>query len=317
MIAIRSTARVHPCPIYQRLIPNSLGTDYGSQRYVRALRGPTLYKLHHDWRAGTLVGALTSGRNIGLLGIPTIFSTHVVMDGPLLQRSTYIRPSPIVGQFDSLEVTMSPQIPNDFTGARITMKQLGTGQWRNLSYNATEPGADSGVPNDVFCAVKPDREGLLAPLYFADDSLAQVVSGCRGTCKSRIRAPALAMTSCIFTPMSVDYFQAYAGRDYQLGIVAFPINQLMFTVSSSLILDQDGLEKINLVTGHNENTDCKGIFNLTACTLESAVGEYDVTITNGTVTSTYRVSIIVSLPPAQCSAQHVHKRRDGPNIHAS
>lgn len=53
--------------------------------WTRALRGSTLSKLHWNWRSGTtLIGALTSGREMGWFGLACIFSTLVAIDGPLL-----------------------------------------------------------------------------------------------------------------------------------------------------------------------------------------------------------------------------------------
>lgn len=49
-------------------------------------------------------------------------------------------------------------------------------------------------------------------------------------------------------------------------------------------LDVNGTESINAVTGHAVTEDCVGTLEYTLCSLHSAVGEYDVTITgNSTV----------------------------------
>ena len=59
--------------------------------WMGALRGSTLSKLHWDWRSGTtLIGALTSGRQMGWLGLACIASTLVAVDGPLLYVSVYM-----------------------------------------------------------------------------------------------------------------------------------------------------------------------------------------------------------------------------------
>lgn len=52
--------------------------------WTRAIRGSSVAKLHQDWRHGsTLHGALTAGRSTGLLALACIFSTIVVIDGPV------------------------------------------------------------------------------------------------------------------------------------------------------------------------------------------------------------------------------------------
>lgn len=43
-------------------------------------------------------------------------------------------------------------------------------------------------------------------------------------------------------------------------------------------------EKINVITGYSTSKDCTGVLNLTVCSLESAIGEYDVTIADDVTT---------------------------------
>ena len=43
-------------------------------------------------------------------------------------------------------------------------------------------------------------------------------------------------------------------------------------------------EKINVITGYSTTTHCAGILNLTACTLESAIGEYQVSVSENKTT---------------------------------
>lgn len=50
-----------------------------------------------------------------------------------------------------------------------------------------------------------------------------------------------------------------------------------------LVVDEEE-ESIAMVTGYSTTKDCVGIFNYTACTLKSAIGEYDVTVDRGQVT---------------------------------
>ena len=51
--------------------------------WFRATRGSTIARLHADWQAGTtLIGAITAGRNMGMLGVGCILSTLVAIDGP-------------------------------------------------------------------------------------------------------------------------------------------------------------------------------------------------------------------------------------------
>lgn len=52
---------------------------------------------------------------------------------------------------------------------------------------------------------------------------------------------------------------------------------MAFVTGTNLVIEDDE-ESINLITGYGTTHDCKGIFNYTACTFKSAIGEYNVTI---------------------------------------
>jgi hypothetical protein len=61
----------------------------------------------------------------------------------------------------------------------------------------------------------------------------------------------------------------------------FP-HRLVFFVSVGLLVD-GASEKINIITGYSTTQNCSGIFDYTAYTLEAAIGEYEFTVTNGSV----------------------------------
>jgi FtsZ-binding cell division protein ZapB len=251
--------------------------------WVRALRGSTLRKLHNDWRASTITGALAAGRKIGLLGLATLFSTVVVMDGPLLQQSTSIRPAPILNTVVPLNVSMAREVPKGYTGT-WSPEDIDIRKGWSESFNDTQPGAEGPVSNRIWSGTGYWVKSPLSSLYFTDAPLEGVVHGCHGTCKARVRAPALAVTACESMNIPVDYLKRFGNGSYLY--TAMPLTQLLFLVSSTLVVDGDK-EKINLVTGHNTvDKRCVGTLNLTTCTLESAIAEYDVTVVNHTATCT-------------------------------
>jgi hypothetical protein len=56
--------------------------------WLRALKGTTIAQLHRDWSYGLHVyKAICAGRNFSLVALACIFSTLVIIDGPLLQVS--------------------------------------------------------------------------------------------------------------------------------------------------------------------------------------------------------------------------------------
>ena len=59
--------------------------------------------------------------------------------------------------------------------------------------------------------------------------------------------------------------------------IAPPLNQDVFLIDSALLLGQR--ETINLVTGFASLTpDCEGVLNYSICTLEPAIGSYEIEI---------------------------------------
>lgn len=136
--------------------------------WYRASRNSSLTKLHYDWRAGTtLRGALTSGRHIGLLGLACTASTLVVVDGPLLQLASTVRP----GKIDRpvpLNVTMAAQIPTGFTGDWQAADNLGLTPFWSPSFNSTMPTSGGTTPNNIYTAVTHGIESSLYKAYIGD-----------------------------------------------------------------------------------------------------------------------------------------------------
>lgn len=58
--------------------------------WKRATRGSTVSELHRNWKAGTsMFGVIVSGRKMGAIGLACVFSSLVVMDGPV-SKSIYV-----------------------------------------------------------------------------------------------------------------------------------------------------------------------------------------------------------------------------------
>lgn len=107
-----------------------------------------------------------------------------------------------------------------------------------------------------------------------------IIHGCKGECKAKIRAPALAPEICSTTHYPANYSENHA-RDLRFyNLRAPPLDTQSFQISIGLMTKE--VEKIYLVTGYFDGRNCTGTFHETACTLESTIGEYDVTISNQT-----------------------------------
>ena len=165
--------------------------------WLRALSGTTLIQLHRDWAFGKnmsalylgvkissfakfdrntglhVVKAMMANRNSNMLALACICATFVAIDGPLLQRASFVR-SEIPEQTVSLAVSISPEIPAYSTG------------WATFTNDYTKHIID--WTGDFLPVVKTDNARL--PLQGA-------VAGCHVTCSAVIHAPALAIDHCV------------------------------------------------------------------------------------------------------------------------
>ena len=141
------------------------------------MRGSGLAKLHYDWRAGTtLRGAITSGRHLGLLGLACIFSTIVVIDGPLLQRASTVMSAPKEPSPVPLDVTIAPELPTDWSGWRVDNKDFGLQGIQSWEFNTTIP-TWNGSASNLIGSVSPRN---LSPIWYDDRPLSSIVRGCHG-----------------------------------------------------------------------------------------------------------------------------------------
>ena len=251
--------------------------------WYRATYGTsTLARLHYDWRAGTTVlGAVTAGRNMGFLGLASIFSTLVAIDGPFLQKATTIVPAEITDHPIPLNVTIAPELPTDWSGKWFEMPGHGFNSWRSGMFNETIPTSYGNTSNHMFAAGRPELTEDWNLPWFRGETLSGLVQGCEDRCSVKIQAPALTATHCASQNVSLDF---YAPMDPRTMINrAIPLSHDVFIVDMSLIADQK--ERLNLITGYADVHACKGTLNLTACTLEAALGEYDVIVDGGKISA--------------------------------
>lgn len=154
--------------------------------WSRAMHGSTVADLHQTWRAGSsLFGAIASGRNIGLLGTATIFSTLITVDGPLLQRSTTVHSVPFHHDHQvSLEVSMVPEIPHGLGGWWTTGAHIGDNSPNSPVFNESIPAGDGKtVSNNVYSNTRNNLE--LNRLWAMDGPL-DIVTGCVDKCRATI-----------------------------------------------------------------------------------------------------------------------------------
>ncbi|KAF2484919.1 hypothetical protein BDY17DRAFT_93733 [Neohortaea acidophila] len=250
----------------------------------RASKGSTIARLQSDWRAGTMLrGALTAGRQTGLLGLACIFATIVMIDGPLLQRASTVAtiPNPATAL---LNISMAPELPRGYSGAWISSEELSGFRSRQVqSFNATIPTATGNASNYIVFDAWSNKTDIFSQ-WINTASLSGLVRGCPGECRAKIRAPALFPVACktrrTFSDVRVNFNTSLVPDT-----AAPPLEVVGALMQTSVVLSQH--EAIDLMTGFATfNEDCTGTFQLQACTFHSGIGEYDVLIQDGDIVMT-------------------------------
>ena len=217
---------------------------------------------------------------MGLLGLACICSTLVAIDGPLLQKATHVISAPIVNQTHPLNVSILPELPAGWMGGYIESPRPAT------QFNDTIPSSNNGsIPNKIMSFTNGWTMAFIGAPWLRQVPMSGFIDGCPKGCRAKVRAPALATTSCTSYQIPVDYREPASYESVTSGRHAAPLDRLGFIIDVSLVPgDEDEGEWINLVTGSARTTHCAGTLNYTACSLRSAVGEYEVMIRDNVVT---------------------------------
>jgi hypothetical protein len=184
---------------------------------------------------------------------------------------------------------MAPEVPTAWDDSTWT-KSEGAGApglW-SYAFNDTLPtGGNTRTDNNVYSLGGGSiLAGQFSQFVHSEAPIAGIVQGCNATCRASIQAPALAVKVCTSHQIPVNYSNAQPSPSYgKLEGFAPPISQQIFSVSVGLMLNEQ--EQIYLVTQHYrsyEGEDCVGTLLRNACTLESAIGEYEIPISDDKAT---------------------------------
>lgn len=243
--------------------------------WTRARQGSTLTKLHHDWRSGTaFLGAVRAGRHMGLLGLACIVSTLVVVDGPLLQRSSTISTGiPSLKPVD-LKSTMVPQLPRGYSGGWINSSVLGYSEGWSKSFNTTMPSGTGGTVSNEVIPGSNEPLALISSAFFQNKPMLGMLSGCAGKCNATLLAPALAQTMCSSRSLTVNYSTPGDFSDLVEDGLVPPLDRHGFIIASTVVEIKGDQEFLTLVTAYSSTSGCAGNLSITACDYISAVGEY-------------------------------------------
>lgn len=171
----------------------------------------------------------------------------------LLQKASSVRPAPITNQPVDLNITISPELPRDYSGAWLTTVQNGDGPgtyWADAFNRSSIPSAINGTAsnNIVSQANRPILAKVWAHQWIWGGTVPSTfVDGCDSVCKARIRAPALHKTACHSFLAPTNYTQILPGNAYSTASTAPPLSLAAFIIDFSLQLH--GNESIDFVTG--------------------------------------------------------------------
>lgn len=148
------------------------------------------------------------------------------------------------------------------------------------SFNETIPTVNGSASNLIqTLSVLNDKASVE---WFQTKSIVDVVHGCpeTNTCQTSVVAPALAATSCTSHQIPVDYWRHLdpdtLRNAYEYTKIAPPLDTTAFIVDIALLVDVDEIERINMISGYSVTHNGTGTFNYTVCTLDAAIGEYNV-----------------------------------------
>jgi hypothetical protein len=196
-------------------------------------------------------------------------------------RHVLTLPPFILGTTVTLDVKMAPQVPTFFTGTWNDQEPGGKVIW-TTAFNESVPMIDGKVSNFIVPdMLNNDNSTEIVKHFYREAAMAGVARGCHGECKFKLRAPALGKT-CLTEQFPVNYSSTITNA--QLGsFMALDKSHLAY-IASAGVIETGESEEIYVISGYARNENCAGNFTYTACTLRSAIGEYDATVSHGLVT---------------------------------
>ncbi|KAL9070886.1 MAG: hypothetical protein Q9157_005662 [Trypethelium eluteriae] len=236
-----------------------------------AMRGTTYLQLYYDWKMSFgAFGAISAGRRTNFIAIASFCAALVVVDGPLLQRASSVSLK-VPGTPVELQALLAPEIPAHFTGVMLVNDQ-------NAPVGV--PGAAVDFSNDFLSTFRN---------YTAGVEMSQTISGCPGECLATVQAAALSLVSCNSTSSPINFTTPFSAEEQ----AAFdddetvPYNRTAFNIAIYETLDEVGDERIVLYYGATDaavSKSCVGHYIKNYCQFAPGIAEYDVRISNNTIT---------------------------------
>ncbi|KAK5689818.1 hypothetical protein LTR97_012577 [Elasticomyces elasticus] len=233
--------------------------------FYRASKGTTILGLERTWEASySVVHAISQGRNTSLVAIAAILVALMIVDGPLLQRSSTVV---VATQSNMMTVnfTLTPEVPKGLSGLW---------QFQNIiiSNAAIQVGQDFTLKSPIALAVNPP---------------------CLGLCAAKLLGPGVVKTNCstkswpITKSMYFDPNATWGSQGAQGDLFYWPeggrkgINPFFYVSVNYHYREPKGSatyqsEGTMLRVARIDLRNSSGTYTETSCWLLPAVLEYDV-----------------------------------------
>ncbi|KAL0264109.1 hypothetical protein SLS55_000053 [Diplodia seriata] len=223
--------------------------------WKRALHGTTLSELHNYWAYGaSLKDSMLSGRKFNLVALASILTSAVVLDGPLIQRSSKVATTQATRNTTlSIQLASRP-FPRGFSGGTLS-------HFPTINYY-TSP----------FAQVVHD--------YSIWSDIRLKYSGCVEACDTHVEAPGFDV-SCTRGKRPYNYKPYGDDGDY-----SDDVGKNHYAGSTAVEFSgREGAGTIHVNVEYKTNsTNCTGDFTIVNCTLQIAKVLYPITLRNGVVT---------------------------------
>lgn len=209
--------------------------------WTATFKGGSIAHLHRVWAQGVSLRAATfSGRHVNLLAVACIFTSAVVIDGPLLQRASTVEPYQDLVTMDLNTHLFSKDLPQFFSAYESPSTSFYTNSFAKIVQ-----GFNS-------------RSNITLPES----------STCPGTCHATVVAPVLDI-DCH------DRTQGYNVTQQTIyNISGGPITNIGYV---SFDDSNSGPGAFNISVFYKPEDSCVGLLHGATCTLRNGLGRYSIT----------------------------------------
>ena len=227
--------------------------------WYKAFCGSTVDNLEKQWEAGrSFTQAVRYTPSVGFAALATLFTSLMIVDGPMLQRASTVVTSTTTTAI-TLDLQLAPEVPSGFSGYRVD---------------------EALVLSDAVTTIFDDWQHNI-PMQLE----------CPGKCVAKVRGPGVAMQSCtsriwpltsemLHDPNATWGSQGYVSHNDLSSepMHTLPIFNVLLQTSKWPSKPSLEPEAALLYTGIATWSDFKGQYVERECRLEPAILEYDIIV---------------------------------------